>query len=503
MRQSNNPRLQSIQETLRRYWIPLLLGVVGTIAVLGLWQQLQIQEQQHLQQLVQQEAATVESELSRELTNQVLTLQRMAKRWEVDNGTAEPFWAADAKAHIQDYSGLQAIEWVDSTFRVRWVVPNQGNERAQNLDLSHEPRRYVTLRVSRDLDQTLVTHSLLLAQGGSGFLICVPLWVNPLISPSTNPLSNPLSNPLTGPSTNLLTAKRFDGFILGVVRFQTFFDRLLKPSTRYEIQVYDQTGLIYRQHEALPTTALAQSMKVPIYGLDWQVQVVPTAELLRDGRSPLPSVVLWGGLLSVWTLALTIILGQRSERYARQAKQSNLRLQTEIIHRQQIESSLRESEERWQLALSGNNDGIWDWDVQTNTVFFSRRLKEMLGYADHEMSNSLDEWTTRVHPDDLGWVMDAVQEHFDQRLPFYSTEHRVRCKDGSYKWILDRGQALWDEAGHVIRMVGSHSDITERKQTELALRESERKYRHLIDHMNAGFIVHAPDTQVLQCNATA
>lgn len=139
--------------------------------------------------------------------------------------------------------------------------------------------------------------------------------------------------------------------------------------------------------------------------------------------------------------------------------------------RQLIQSALRESEDRWQLALSGNNDGIWDWNIKNNTVFFSVRWKEMLGYEDYEIGNHYDEWEKRVHPDDLGWVTTVIQEHLAGKTLFYRIEHRLQCKDFTYKWILSRGQALWDEAGNPIRMVGSHTDITSAKEMEAALRQ--------------------------------
>lgn len=161
--------------------------------------------------------------------------------------------------------------------------------------------------------------------------------------------------------------------------------------------------------------------------------------------------------------------------------QANKKLRQEINQRRSTEEALRDSEERWQLALRGNNDGIWDWNVKTNEIFFSPRWKEMLGYADDDIQHNLDEWGRRIYPDDLGWVTKAIQDHFDKKTPFYLTEHRVLCKDGSYKWVLDRGQALWDENGKPIRMVGSHTDITERKKAEVALQESERKYRSVVD----------------------
>ncbi|MEH2048517.1 GAF domain-containing protein [Nostoc sp.] len=136
---------------------------------------------------------------------------------------------------------------------------------------------------------------------------------------------------------------------------------------------------------------------------------------------------------------------------------------------------LRESEERWQLALHGNNDGIWDWNLKTNEVFFSTQWKEMLGYKDHEVSNCCDEWTKRIHPDERDSVLQAFQDHFAKKTPFYVCEYRVQCQDGSYKWILDRGQALWDALGDVVRMVGSYTDITDRKQADEELKRQNMR----------------------------
>ena len=144
------------------------------------------------------------------------------------------------------------------------------------------------------------------------------------------------------------------------------------------------------------------------------------------------------------------------------------------IERHQAEVALQASEERWELALRGSNDGVWDWNVNTNEVFFSARWKEMLGYQENEIPNHLEEWSKRVHPDDIGWVMQVIQDHLEGKTPFYNTEYQVLCKDGSYKWILARGQALSDEAGRVVRMTGSHSDITNRKNLEQEIKAREQ-----------------------------
>ncbi len=134
--------------------------------------------------------------------------------------------------------------------------------------------------------------------------------------------------------------------------------------------------------------------------------------------------------------------------------------------RLKAEAALQESEERYSLAMRGANDGIWDWDIRGEQVYFSPRWKQMLGFAVDDVTSQLCEWTTRVHPDDSEMVKAQVVRHFKGEVPHFESEHRMRHRDGSYVWVLTRGIAVIDDKGRAYRMVGSQSDIQQRKKAE-------------------------------------
>ena len=123
--------------------------------------------------------------------------------------------------------------------------------------------------------------------------------------------------------------------------------------------------------------------------------------------------------------------------------------------------ALRESERRMALAIAGSGTGIWDRNIQTGEIHYSEGWKALLGYAADEVSNRIEDSYKRVHPDDLAAVQAAIQAHHENKLPSYSVEHRLRCKDGSYKWVSSRGKVISrDSAGRPLRMVGTTSDIS-------------------------------------------
>jgi diguanylate cyclase (GGDEF)-like protein/PAS domain S-box-containing protein len=145
------------------------------------------------------------------------------------------------------------------------------------------------------------------------------------------------------------------------------------------------------------------------------------------------------------------------------------RLEEELAQRSLTEQALRESEERYALAAQGANDGLWDWNLLTDEIYFSPRWKSMLGYSRGEVDNKPEGWFSLIHEDDIQRLRMDMEAHFRGVMGHLENEHRVRHSDGSYRWMLTRGIAVRDEAGNPYRMAGSLTDITERKRAEQQL----------------------------------
>ncbi len=162
----------------------------------------------------------------------------------------------------------------------------------------------------------------------------------------------------------------------------------------------------------------------------------------------------------------------------------------DISNRKRAEEALRESEQRWQFALEGAGDGIWDWNAVTNEVFFSKQWKGMIGYEEHEIGNTLEEWDKRVHPEDKARVYEDIHRHFSGETPVYVNEHRILCKDGTYKWILDRGKVIsWTEDGKPLRVVGTHADLTARRQMEERLTKANERMEMILHSLPQGIMI--------------
>ncbi len=154
--------------------------------------------------------------------------------------------------------------------------------------------------------------------------------------------------------------------------------------------------------------------------------------------------------------------------------------------------SLMVSEQRYSLAVEGANDGIWDWDLNKDIYFFSTKWKSFFGYDADELQGSLEVWKSLLHPEDKEMSIKKVNEYLSSKEGIYENTYRLRCKDGSYRWLLSRGKAVWDKNGKPLRISGSHTDITEHMMLQESLRQQKELTENVIN--NASLIIVILDT---------
>lgn len=171
----------------------------------------------------------------------------------------------------------------------------------------------------------------------------------------------------------------------------------------------------------------------------------------------------------------------------------------DVTARKRMENAMRESEERFALAVRGIDDGLWDWNISTDEVYYAPRFKALLGYDEQEFPHSFSSFESHLHPDDHDRTLHLLQEHLANKRPFV-VEYRLHTKDGEYRWFHARGQAVWNEAGYPTRMAGSIRDITNEKRIEAVLRENEERFESLFIASPIGIFQNNADGQCVFTN---
>lgn len=306
--------------TSRLGYFPLLVGSSILMSTLFLWQALVRQERAYIQQETQLAAESVKNELLAGMESRTQALVRLSERWEWRGKTPKDDWEFEAGLNVRDFKGFQAIQWVDPSLHVRWVVPLVGNEASRNLNLAMRPQRRAALETAREQDSITLTRTVKLEGGGTGFLIDVPIIENANSS----------------------------GFIVGVFRTKTVLDTILagekKVAPGYTVAVVDGKEEIYRRGNGGKLQyqdQWNQETKIDLHGTTWQIRVWPTPNLLAQLQSPLPEAVLTGGLLTALLLAVAVHLAQSARLRAKQAELAKQELESEVSERQRTERLLR------------------------------------------------------------------------------------------------------------------------------------------------------------------
>ncbi|MBX3095315.1 MAG: PAS domain S-box protein [Fimbriimonadaceae bacterium] len=204
------------------------------------------------------------------------------------------------------------------------------------------------------------------------------------------------------------------------------------------------------------------------------------------------------------SLAWTLVTGEVIKSDADDQPRRFIGTFTDIGARKDAEQKLADSEQRWNFALEGSGAGVWDWNIESKSVFLSRQWKSLLGYSDAEFQDSFSAWESCIHEDDKSLWLEEIKNHLSGRTDMLSIVVRMRHKSGEWRWFHDRGKVVGSTAeGRPTRMIGLVTDITEQKLAALNLEESETRFRSAITALREGFILQERDGRIRMANPQA
>ncbi len=359
----------------------------------------------------------------------------------------------EARAIEDGYRNFRIVEksdagWApaarrDEYFPVYYINPFTENENALGFDLGSNPERLVALQAARDSGQPIATATVKLVQAAdeqNGFLVFRPVYAT----------SAPVD-------TLFERREHLVGFALGVFDIAGMINSALGDVTNRGMNLYIYDNYLLGEKESLfgarSTAPYAYDAIVDLAGRQWTLEFTPTTAYLQNNAGWRAWTILIGGLaFTAFFQAFLLVITAR----------------TEIVKRlvEARTRDLRRSEERFAVAAQGASVGIWDWiDVNGEAEWWSDQFYRLLGYEPMEIEASLDGFSNLLHTEDRERAFAAINAHLTDRMPF-RVEYRLRCKDGTYRWFLGTGQAIWGAAGQPRRMIGSIMDIHERKKAE-------------------------------------
>lgn len=414
----------------RLAWLSPILALVVSFVI---WHEVRNVEDASLQRTTQIQLNAVAELLQHRTQEDINAVRRMEKQWERVGGTPKEQWLADAELYVHDHPELVALGWVDPDNIVQWIAPIKGNESAVGLHLVFEGRRAEALRKARESGEHALSRPIDLVQGGKGQLAFYSLEEDGKLA----------------------------GYLSAVIRPKKWIEKSIgETSKRFHIKVTEGDTLIYLRDDERDSNPASWTVhkSVNVADIQYHVNVRPTLATVASYRSSTPALILASGFLVAALLVAVVSFWKAA-------------LVREI--------ALAQSEARFDRAIRGTNDGLWEWNVGTQQVWYAPRFKELLGYDDAQFPNLLDSFLDHLHPDDKDHVWAAVQEHVSSREE-YNVEYRLLTREQGYRWFFARGQCEDDVEQGLTRMSGSIQDITEQKAVAQEIDERNKDLETLL-----------------------
>lgn len=458
MSANGTPKSLSAELRYQRTWQSLVVVALLCALTLILWWTLKRQEQANLQTKVRVESEYLASQIQADLRNRIPALQRMARRWE-RQGLSSDESTTEARAYLADVPGYQALEWADADYRVRWVEPIEGNERALGLNLGFEKSRRAALLKAKDSRTPAVTSTIELIQGGKGFLVFFPVF----------------------------GGQGRDGWLVAVFRIQQWLDYVFSiESSRitkrgYSVSVWFDEGPVYRQPgwDQTGDSAITQSTTFALDNHQLTIQARPTPSFVRSSETSIPTLVaVFGFLLSV-LMAATVFLFQKASAEAKRKHAAKTALEGMILQREQVQNELHRALVRFDLATKAGAMGVWSWDLASNQLLWNERMFELFEVPP-DVSPNYETWRDALHVEDVERAEALLRDAVAGKAPF-ETEFRVLLPSGTVRHIRAAARVERDPDNRPLFVTGLNWDVTERIQRQVELEKSEQQVRLLLN----------------------
>jgi len=412
------------KDKLLLWWLPVAVAIIGCIASFYCWRWLNNREREFVRHVAHSDVNGVADKSARLMNERIFALQRAAERWIMRDGTPKEEWLADMRNHLKHNPILQVIEWVDTSFSVRWIASLEENAQPQDLDIPLDVNLLTAMEEAKKLNKISVTRTVDLIQGEKGCMICLPLYVK----------------------------ERFDGFILGVLNYRKFFKAHIPTAiaSLYSIAVYEGDVQIYSLNASdyPDTTGLQQSTAIEFYGKKWRFEAVPLPGCFSQLHSRKNDVFLPIGVAITFLMAITIFLYRKKRR---------------------SEKILTHSEEGLRIAQGIAHIGSWDWNIVDNSEVWSDEQFRIFGYEPGMVAANYDLFLNALHPEDKERVLKSVHDALYNKVP-YQVEFRIVRPTQEVRMVYAQGTVYRNSVGKPVRMIGTLQDVTDRKCLEDEIR---------------------------------